>query len=51
MVTDPYLAQHLAHWGINMMQVRGLIGGTGDVSVAVLGEASVQDLCQLYGSE
>jgi hypothetical protein len=21
MVTDPYLAQHLAHWGINMMQV------------------------------
>ena len=23
MVLDPLLAQHLAHWGINMMQVQG----------------------------
>jgi ubiquitin carboxyl-terminal hydrolase 5/13 len=23
MVLDPKLGEHLAHWGINMMQVRG----------------------------
>jgi hypothetical protein len=25
MVIDPYLAQHLVHWGINMMQVKASI--------------------------
>jgi ubiquitin carboxyl-terminal hydrolase 5/13 len=25
MVLDPNLASHLAHWGINMMQVRGVL--------------------------
>ena len=29
MVLDPQLARHLSHWGINMMQVRGLGGWLG----------------------
>ncbi len=32
MVTDPHLAQHLAHWGINMMQV-GLGMGAASLSL------------------
>jgi hypothetical protein len=27
MVTDPHLGRHLAHWGINMMQVGGGVDG------------------------
>jgi uncharacterized UBP type Zn finger protein len=37
MVTDPKLREHLAHWGVNMMQVGGeacvCVGGGGRCSV------------------
>ena len=44
MVLDPYLAQHLAHWGINMMQVGGWVGGWANEDTMVLDPYLAQHL-------